>query len=448
MKKYQSPFYTQAIVLLLLWIAFSTNASATAGIQKDTVPVPAWKPHWLQKKEQFKIDIKTMIQLWSIYSTDFELYNASTRSYEPVDDRFNTSLRRARLVFSGEPYERLQYTLALFYDQIGRDVLSSGVGVSNRAEPSVGVWDAFLQWKIIPNSEALNIVGGWFRPQIQRENITSGWAVNSFEKAMSQNYLRNHLVGTGSGRAAGLNIGGLINRRHAGIYYNIGVFNPTTGLNGSSAGKHFAPLLAGRAVLTLGNPEMQKYSISYDINYFNQRKGLSLDFNAAHQGKTDLFQSALTLGSGFLLNYGALQLDGEWTWMERSGQETLPNQSTRKVNVHASTGHLRLGVNIPVGRFVLEPVAMMMHFEGATDAQAQADALILGTSSGRETTYDMGLNWYFDKKNIKLMLHYTFRNGDPGAAGDGATVNQFFSQNGVGAIRRGNWLGFGMNAIF
>ncbi len=459
MEKYQSPFYTQAIRCwtLLLWIIFSTTVSIaktpvfvapTRLIQQDTVPVATWKPRWLQKKEQFKIDIKTMIQLWSIYSTGFEIYNSTTRGYEPVDDRFNTSLRRARLVFNGTPYERLQYTLALFYDQIGRDILSSGVGVSNRAEPSVGVWDAFLQWKVIPNSEVLNVVGGWFRPQIQRENITSGWAVNSFEKSMSQNYLRNHLVGAGSGRTAGLNIGGLINSRHAGLYYNIGIFNPITVLNGSSTGKNFAPLLAGRVVFTVGEPEMQKYGISYDINYFNQRRGLSLDFNAAHQGETDLFESSLTLGSGFLLNYNAFQLDGEWTWMERTGQEKLPNQSTRSIAARASTGHLRVGVNIPAGRFVLEPVAMLMHFEGAKAAQAQADALILGTSSGSETTYDLGLNWYLDKKNLKLMLHYTFRDGMPGAAGDGATVNQFFLQNGVGAIRRGNWLGLGMNAIF
>lgn len=417
--------------------------------EADTLDELNWKPHWITKKEQFKIDIRSMVQLWSIYSTDFEVYNATTKTYEPVDDRFNTSLRRARLAFSGEPYPRLKYTVMLFYDQIGRDVLSSGVGVSNKADPSVGIWDAFFQWKVLPNSEALYFVGGWFRPQIQREAITSGWSVNSFEKSASQGYLRNHLVGTGIGRAAGVNIGGLLNRENFGINYNVGVFNPeTTGLNGNSTGKNFSPLLTARAVLTLGDPEMKSYGIGYETNYFNERRGLSLDFNFAKQGETDLFKSSQTITTGFLFNYDAINLDGEWTWMKRAGHVTSPEQESRFFEVRTGTGHIRAGVNIPAGRFIIEPVAMAMHFEGAKSAEGQADAKTLNTSSGSETTYDVGINWYLDRKNLKLMLHYTFREGDAGAAGDGATVNQYFSQSGVGAIHRGNWLGIGLNAIF
>ncbi|NUO00956.1 MAG: hypothetical protein HUU01_10120 [Saprospiraceae bacterium] len=446
---------------LLVLIGFLPNAvveaqeglEASAAAQTtDSLGQPensTWKPRWLSKKEGFRLTIKSMVQLWSIYSTDFEIYNSSTGAYERVDDRFNVSLRRARLAFSGEPYPRLQYTVMLFYDQIGRDVLSSGIGVTNKADPSVGIWDAFFQWKALLKSEALNIVAGWFRPQLQRESITSGWSVNSFEKSMSQSYVRNHLVGTGLGRAAGINIGGLINRDHLGFNYNIGVFTPaTTALNGSSSGKKFSPLITGRAVLTIGDPESRQYSISYDINYFNQRKGLSLDFNAAVQGKSDQFESSSTFGPGFLLNYGPLNLDGEWMWMSRSGREELPEQEVRNFTSKTSTGHIRAGVNIPVGRFVLEPIVMMMHFEGAHDAAGQADAAVLKNSSGNETTYEVGINYYLDQKRLKLMLHYTFREGDPGAAGDGATVNQYFSQSGVGAIRRGNWLGLGMNAIF
>ena len=52
------------------------------------------------------------------------------------------------------------------------------------------------------------------------------------------------------------------------------------------------------------------------------------------------------------------------------------------------------------------------------------------------------------KEGLKVLLHYTWRAGDPGAAGDGATVNEYFYQSGVGAIRRGNWIGLGINAIF
>lgn len=407
-----------------------------------------WAPRWLEKKEGFKIDVKAMVQLWSIYSTDFEVFNTISNIYEPIDDRFNVSLRRARVVFSGEPYPRLQYTVALFYDQIGRDLLSSGIGVTNRADPAVGIWDAFFQWKATPKNEAVNIVAGWFRPQIQRESITSAWAVNSFEKSMSQNYVRNQLVGTGPGRAGGINFGGLINGKKMGILYNLGLFNPvTTGFSASSSGKEFSPLLAGRLVLTLGDPEMQKYGISYETNFFNRRKGLSIDFNAATQGRTDQFASARTVGAGFLLNYGRLNLDGEWFWMARGGERSnaggQPGFTTR-----SQTGHIRAGFNIPAGRFVLEPTVMAMHFQGPMSPQGQTNAAAVKSSAGNETTYDLGMNWYLDRKNLRLMLHYTFRDGNPGAAGDGATVNAFFSQNGVGAIRRGNWLGLGLNAIF
>ena len=69
-------------------------------------------------------------------------------------------------------------------------------------------------------------------------------------------------------------------------------------------------------------------------------------------------------------------------------------------------------------------------------------------SAGEETTFDAGVNWFLDGKNLKLALHYTWRSGDPGDAGDGSQVNAFFSQSGVGAIRRGNWLGLGLSAIF
>ncbi len=69
-------------------------------------------------------------------------------------------------------------------------------------------------------------------------------------------------------------------------------------------------------------------------------------------------------------------------------------------------------------------------------------------SYGEETTYDAGINWYLDGKNLKVLLHYTWRSGDPGEAGPGSQANMFFSQNGLGAIRRGNWLGLGVNAIF
>ncbi len=413
-----------------------------AAAQTTAAAEPA-PQRWLPKNSKYMPEVKASMQLWSIYSTGMETYNTAAKSYEPVDDRFNVSLRRARVAFLGEPYAGIKYNVVLAYDQIGRDVLSSGVGGTNKADPSVGILDAFLQWKI-SKSDALNLVGGWFRPQMQRESITGAWATNSFEKSMSQNYLRNHLVGTGFGRAAGLNLGGIVTKNKIALNYNVGVFNPVTAsLSGSSVGKKYAPLLAGRVSLSLGDPELSKYAINYDVNFFNKRKGVSLDFNVARQGETELFQSSTAYGPGLLLNWGPVNLDGEWMFLKREAAD-----SSRTIKANEGTGHLRLGVNLPAGKFVLEPVVMVMKFNGEMNAAGQANATTLKMSAGEETTYDAGVNWYLDGKNLKLALHYTWRNGDAGSAGDGSQVNAYFSQNGVGAIRRGNWLGLGLSAIF
>jgi hypothetical protein len=400
---------------------------------------------WLKPREGFRLETSAMIQLWSVYSHGQAIYNQGSGQYEPVDDRFNVQLRRARLVFRGQPYEKLKFTLALYYDLAGRDLLAGTVGGFNPAQPDLGVWDAFLQYEL---ADGLVLTGGWFRPQVQRESITSGWTTNSFEKSMSQNYLRRHLVDSGPGRTAGLNLGGLVQGEKVGLNYNVGVFNPTTAFQGGSVGRSFAPLLAGRAVLTFGDPEMSTYKIGYQINYFNQRKGLSLDLNSSYQGKTDLFESAYTFGPGLLFNWGPVNLDGEWMWMSRAGSRPVNGTSPSDFTYTSQTGHIRLGYNITLPRFLLEPAFMYMRFSGGLTADEQADAAAVGSFSGQEETYDLGLNLYLNGHRLKVMLHYTWHTGEAGAAGDGARVNQFFSQSGVGAIRRGDWLGLGLNAIF
>lgn len=437
---------TFGLALVLVLMAAKSLQAQEKTATDEKVPV---QEMWLKKKEDFKFNIRMMVQLWSLYSMDQEVYNAETGEHEGVDNRLNTNLRRARLLIGGEPYPRLKYSLAMFYDLAGRDLLSSSIGGTNPAQPNFGVWDGFFQYQLTKGSQAAWLTGGWFRPQMQRESITSGWSVNSFEKSMSQNYVRRHLVGTGPGRAAGLNIGGLFQGEKVGLNYNLGVFNPlTTSPLGQTVGREFAPLIAGRAVLYLGDPELTKYKIGYETNFYNKRKGVSLDFNASYQGQTDLFEESLAFGPGMLLNWGPLNLDGEWIFMTRSSTRTAGDGASRSFDYTSNTGHVRVGYNITVGKYMLEPVFMVMQFNGGETAEEQADASAVGFFSGSEQTYDAGVNFYLDRRNLKLMLHYTWRDGDPGAAGDGARVNQFFSQSGIGAIRRGNWLGLSLHAIF
>lgn len=434
---------------IALLCSLAPLAPLSAQEQPGSDGSPRLSEMWLKKKEGFKFDIRMMVQLWSLYTMDQEIYNAEAGAYEAVEDRLNTNLRRARLILRGQPYPRLKYSLALFYDLAGRDLLSASVGGNNPAQPNFGVWDGFFQYQLSKGSQAAFLTGGWFRPQMQRESITSGWSVNSFEKSMSQNYLRRHLVGTGPGRAAGLNIGGLVQGEKVGLNYNLGVFNPlTTSPLGRTVGQSFAPLFAGRAVLYLGDPELTKYKIGYETNFYNKRRGVSLDFNASYQGETDLFESSVAFGPGMLLNWGPLNLDGEWMFMTRSDSRSLSDERTRSFDYTSNTGHVRVGYNITVSKYMLEPVFMVMQFNGGETAEAQSDAAAVGAFSGSERTYDAGVNLYLDRRNLKLMLHYTWREGEAGAAGDGAQVNQFFSQGGIGAIRRGNWIGLGLHAIF
>jgi hypothetical protein len=435
---------------LFLVFAVMLGGMATLSAQEKANPdVPTLAEKWLQKTENHKFRVNMMVQLWGLYSMDQQIWDADAGEYQEVDDRFNTNLRRARLLFRGEPYPRLKYSLVLFYDLAGRDLLSSSIGGTNPAQPNIGVWDAFFQYRVSKNSQALVLTGGWFRPQMQRESITSGWSTTSFEKSMSQNYLRRHLVGAGPGRAAGLNVGGTILGDKIGLNYNLGFFNPmTTGFNGGSVGVNYAPLMVARTVIYIGDPEYKNYKIGYETNFYGKRKGISLDFNASYQGQTDLFDESYAFGPGMLLNWGPINLDGEWMFMTRSGSRAIDEVNTRTFDYMSNTGHIRLGYNIDVGKYMLEPVAMVMQFNGATDLEGQADASAVGSFSGTERTYDVGFNFYLDRRNLKVMLHYTWREGDAGDAPGGFRGNQFFSQSGVGAIQRGNWLGLGLNAIF
>lgn len=416
------------------------------------LPLPAQKAfdNWLKKKEGFKIQPFVMVQLWSSYTMDQKVYDKDLKGYEPVDNRLNFLLRRARLGFRMEPYENFKFTMVGAYDMIGRDVNTAITGSTNNASiPFFGIWDAYLEWRIKKGSEAFNLTAGYFRPQLSRESITSGWSVNSMEKAMSQNYIRTHLVGYGPGRALGVNLGGLFLRddHKLGLNYNVGIFNPL--YNGNTLGPKFSPLVVGRVVGYFGDPEMKEYQLGYDINYYNQRKGLSLGVGGAVQGDNNRFRNSYAASVDMLFNWGPLNLDGEWNFMWRDGQRPTDDNGARAFTYASNTGHFRAGYNLVVGnRFFLEPSFMVMQFNGALDATGQADAEAVGAPSGQDYTYDLGINWYLNKKALKLMLHYTWNAGDAGDAGAGFTGNMNFSQPGLGAIQRGNWLGLGLNAIF
>jgi hypothetical protein len=429
--------------LLFLLLLLSGFVTINAQSEKAT--------DWQAKLEKYKIKTSLGIQLWSSYTFDQKVFNEETQVYDAVDNRLNFQLRRTRLSVSGRPYENLSFKLTAAMDLVGRDLLSgTEAGVNNGASPSFRLWNAFVQWRAIPKSESVNLVIGYMAPQIGRESITAALRSNSLEKSWSQNYLRRHLTGIGPGRAMGVNLGGLISKENSQLHwrYDLGVFTPQfESYGGNSVGDHFSPLIVGRWVMEIGDPEAKKYSLSHKINYFGKRNGLSLALTGATQGQTDLYESNQAIGADFLFNWGHFNVDAEWTLLSRQGVFTV-DENRQKEKVEAHTGYVRFGYNFNLNNgWVIEPVAMWMFFNGEMDAEYQSYASQLKSMSGEEHKLNIGANLYLNP-DLKLSFFYTHRGADAGDAGPGATVNNYFNQGGVGAIQRGNWIGLGIVGIF
>ena len=392
-----------------------------------------------------KIEPILSFQFWTTYTQHLKVFNTSLMQIEPVEDRLNFQFRRGRFGFKGQMSDQFRFTFIGAYDLTGRDLFSATSGGFNTGSlPGLGLWDAFGEWKLSRKKEWLNLTFGWFRPQFSRESITAVWATSSFEKAMSQNYIRIHLTGLGSGRATGLNVGGLLVNKNDKVIaqYNIGVFSPQwLKYSGNSAGINNALLTSARMVFFIGDPEMKKYGISYQTNYFNKRKGLSLGISYAYQGQTDLFYSNSSIQPDILFNWGSFNLDAEWNFMQRS---TINNVEKYK----DGTGHIRFSNNVNVLGLFLEPTFMYVRYQGGLKREDQILANSLALSSGTDENIDLGINLYFNQNKFKLAFHHTWNKGNMGEASLGFSQNLFFRQNGLGAILRGNYWGLGLNGIF
>ena len=403
------------------------------------------------KLDNYKLQFSLGLQLWGSYTIGQEIFNETNNEYEAVTDRLNFQLRRTRIALKGQAYPNLKFNFTAALDLVGRDVLAgTEAGANNGSSPQFRLWNAYVQWRILRHSEKLNIILGYLPPQIGRESITAALRSTSMEKSWSQNYLRRHLTGIGPGRAMGVNVGGLLinNKGKISLGYDLGIFNPAfESYGGNSVGNNYSPLLVGRLAVYLGDKESKSYSISHKVNYFGKRNGLTLAIAGATQGKTDLFLSNHALGVDFLFNRGKINVDGEWMLMQRKGQSEAA-AFHRVFTVSSSTAYLRLGYNITLNKgYILEPVAMWVKFKGEMEELGQSDAAQVKSPSGSEQILDMGFNLYINP-DVKLSIHYTMRNGNAGHKGIGATVNNYFSQAGVGAIHRGDWLGLGWVLIF
>ena len=407
--------------------------------------------NWVKPLENYKIQPVVGIQLWSVYSTGEELYDANSNVYNHTPDRMNTMIRRSRFGFKAQPYTRLKFTLVTALDLVGRDSRSGIVGgVNNGSRPTLGLWNAFVQWRISKHNESLHIIVGYFPPQLGKESFTSAFSVNSMAKSFSQAYIRQHLTGKNPGRTTGILFGGLWiqENRFLNFQYSFGVHNPIfTKDESNSSGNFSSPLLVGRTVFYFGDPETSEFKLNGDINAYGKRKGLSLGISVSRQGKSSIFVDATAFGFDFLFNHGKLNVDGEYYFLWRKGTREADNL-VRNFNYLSKTGFARIGYNVTISqRWLIEPVFMAMGFRGAFSKIEHEDAVAVRAFSGEEQTYDLGINWYLNQRKLKLLLHYTWRSGNPGAIPEHLVRNQYYVQKEVGAIKRGNWLGLGCNMV-
>ena len=421
-----------SISILLLWYI---PVSLLFAQSKTTVDL-------FEKWKAYKLKPVLAFQLWSTYTGGQKRFDSQLQTYTDIANRLNFQLRRSRIGLKGQFREGLNFNFTTALDLVGRDPLSATQGGSNNgASPKFRAWNVFMQWQLKPQSEAVHLVFGYFTPQIGRESMTSAFRVSSMEKAWTQNYLRRQLTGTGPGRAVGINLGGVLKTPidWLNFNYNLGLFNPSfTDDQIIDEGKR-SPLVVGRLQMDFGNPELKKYSLVRKTSYFKERKGFSLAIAGAKQSTAAFHNGNYALSVDALFNWGPWNIDGEWAKLGRKSILDISSQS--------SIFHIRGSYLISLEKeYLLEPVLLIARFQGATSyvEQVTADSLLM--DSGEDHYLDIGLNLYFNP-NLKLSLHATFQNGKLGAAEKGAIINQFFYQNQIGAIQRGDWLGLGMVAI-
>lgn len=378
------------------------------------------------------------MQLWSTYTTDQKLYNADNQQFEAVDDRLNFLLHRSRVGLKGSYGSQWVYDFIGSLDFVGQDVLAGTVGgANNGASPRFRIWNALIQYKAFEKSEGLYFTMGYQSPQLSRESITSPFAVNSFEKAWSQNYIRRHVTGTGPGRIVGVNIGGLTDTETTqfALNYDLGLYNPRyTDFGGNSSGSMHSVLFTYRLGTHFGDPESTKYSRGHKFNYKGQRQGISLAVSGSFEGATSLRPKNTSFGVDLLANFGNFNLAGEWMQLISEKDQF---RST------ANTGFIRLSSYQEIEEKGFELVATYVFLSGPTDLLAQSEALTLGAFSGLDNYLELTLNYYLDPK-IRLSLSSTLRNGDAGAADPTTVNNNYFQQGGVGTIQKGDYLGFGL----
>ncbi len=340
-----------------------------------------------------ELTITQAAQVWDV--TSFRM-NAP----DAIDKRNDLYFRRGRLGLEGKLRPEMSFNLSIAYDGIGKDPYTPTAGTANGADNrDLFVWEASWIWSFSPT---LNLVLGYFRPQVGKEQMSSEFYVLSFDKSLADIQPRQHLLARSTGRETGINVGGLYLADGWSLNYNLGAFDPSNrSIIGN--GTKWSPLLTGRIALSVGDPEMKQYKITYAQSYYTKRNGATLGINAARQGATEIFSSNALYGADILANYGPLDLDAEYDWMYRSTILAAGDVNPTTDKVYS----IKAGYIIAVsGDEALEP--MMMHSGERAVKNGSVSGTNAFTGSVSRDLYDVGLNWLINNDRFKISMHYVW----------------------------------------
>ncbi|MEA1892429.1 MAG: porin [Campylobacterota bacterium] len=356
------------------------------------------------------LELFGMVQVWGMSTI-----SDSNNAYADSSDLY---IRRGRLGVKGKYSDQISYKVWFAYDNLGKNgnnILMGTPHDDTNANKDFYIWDAYFTYKF--DKELANVTMGYLRPQVGKESITSGFTINSYEKGLSNFYVRKHIVGRGPGREVGVNIGGLTLDKK--LNYNFGIFNPNhnavtgaamvagAGTNRTSASNESSWMAAGRVAYTFGDAEMKKYKLGYTTNYFGKRNGTTIGLNYTYQGQTDKFDSNSMASVDILSNYGNFNLSYEWDALKRDKPIADPAINPLGKDTKDIIQTLRVGYNIDMGDGQFIEPALLWSKADLDDGSHFKNAKGYGNgTAGSQTVSSIGLNWYRNKMKEKYSIHY------------------------------------------
>ncbi len=349
--------------------------------------------------------IYQMVQIWDVFTTKTMLTKAKNRN--------DLYIRRGRFGAKGKLIDSLSFKVVFAYDGLGKNELTAATGGANTTagkgtdgeeNKDLYVLDAMGVWKI--DSEKINLVFGYFRPQIGRESITTGFRTTSFQKSLNNSDLRKHLIGRSTGRETGLNLGGLILKKDFSFNYNVGIFDTNNVKNTGNQvgkptvgdGKKWSPVITFRFAFTFGDPEMKKYKIGYKQSYYGKRNGTTIALNYAFQDETDLFKKNKVYSIDILSNYKSIDIKTEYDWLYRKNLSDQEGTDT--------IWDIKVGYNFRLNNgSLVRPTIMLSKENVDKDLNKDYVSDLSGIASKKELT-EISLNWLLNEDKFKLSLSY------------------------------------------